>query len=134
MYKAIKIPVKLIIPRKTKADKTYYLNMNGYRNWHFIISNQLKVLFVEQINEQIKDLKIEKLIKINYALYFKDKRVRDKMNYIAVIDKFFMDSLVTCGCIKDDNDKYTGEVHIDETQKTEEESYCLIDLYYDPAK
>lgn len=112
MLKTIVCPISITVPRKTKADKIYYLNLNGYRNWHFIISNDLKKRFELIIMPQLDGLKINNINSISYQLYFKDKRVRDKMNYIAVIDKFFMDTLVSYKCLEDDNDKFTGEVII----------------------
>ena len=42
-------------------------------------------------------------IRVNYEVYFKDKRKRDIMNFVSVADKFFLDCLVKRGCIIDDN-------------------------------
>ena len=44
-----------------------------------------------------------KKIQISYIYYAPDKRKRDLMNVIAVIDKFFQDALTENKCIKSDD-------------------------------
>jgi hypothetical protein len=43
-------------------------------------------------------------IKVSYSLIPNSKRRHDRMNFISIVDKFFLDSLVNIGMIKDDND------------------------------
>ena len=55
------------------------------------------------------------------------------MNYYAVIDKYFMDSLVENGCLSDDNDNFVGDVLckkpiLDESLN---DSYCLVTINYE---
>lgn len=128
----IKVPVYLWINYKTKPRKRVYLNMNGYRNWHFYLSNQLKKDFKASISKDL-NFKTSYINEMTYQLYWKDKRKRDKMNYYAVIDKYFMDALVENNCIKDDNDSFIGDVHalkpiLDDTI---EDHYCLITINYE---
>jgi len=128
----IKIPVYLWIKYKTKPSKREYLNMNGYRNWHFYLSNQLKKDF-KAIVSPLLDFKADYINTMEYQLYWKDKRKRDKMNYYAVIDKYFMDSLVENGCLSDDNDNFVGDVLckkpiLDESLN---DSYCLVTINYE---
>ena len=55
MSKEIKIiaPLYVMLPRKTKGDKKMIINLNGYRNWHYIISNDVKKQYKEEVKEQI---------------------------------------------------------------------------------
>jgi len=126
MIKVI-LPLYIDIPRKTKKDKRYYLNINGYRNWCYIVNNQIKKKFKNKISSQLI-FKLNKP-KIEYKLFYKDKRNRDKMNIITVIDKFFMDALVESNCFKDDNDKNTGEVIIRNPEIDKENPRCEVTLY-----
>ena len=102
-------PLYIEIPRKTKANKKYYLNLNNYRNWNFIVSNNIKKAFKEKIKTQINEVK-EQLywlsINLIYQLYYWDNRVRDKGNVLSVIQKFFLDALVEYWALQDDNDEY----------------------------
>lgn len=87
------------------GNKNYTLSMNNYRNWHHLISNNLKKLFEKSI--YIPKFKAEK-IKVSYEVYFKDKTRRDLMNFVSVADKFFLDCLVKKGYIPDDNYLYVS--------------------------
>lgn len=50
-------------------------------------------------------------IKIEYFYFAPDKRTRDLMNVISVIDKFFQDALVDFGCIESDDLSTVVEVN-----------------------
>lgn len=99
---------KVTLPISTlfgsKKVKRYYFNLNQYRNWHYQVSNKLKILFKEQVRGNL-DFSFLGQIEITYDYYAPDKRVRDLMNVVAVVDKFFQDSLVENGCIETDDTK-----------------------------
>lgn len=105
MKKSVKItsPITITLPRKTKKDRICRLNLNQYRNRHYLISNKIKHLYCEEMKKQLDWLKF-KSINITYQIYYPDKRKRDKWNYYSIVQKFFLDSLVHRKCIKDDND------------------------------
>jgi hypothetical protein len=86
------------------AKKKYNLSMNTYRNLHYQISNKLK----KQVGEFLLQYQFKKYdkVKIHYTLYFKDKVKRDLLNFVAVVDKFALDSLVKRGVLEDDNYNY----------------------------
>jgi len=84
------------------GKKKYNLSMNTYRNLHHQISSRLKRDFNDYMMQFRFKLYI-KPVKIHYTLYFKDQRKRDLMNFVAVVDKFALDSLVKRGIIEDDN-------------------------------
>lgn len=87
------------------GKKKYNLSMNTYRNLHHIVSNKLKIM-VSEYMLQYKFKKYDKPVNIHYTLYFKDRVKRDLLNFVAVVDKFVLDSLVKRGVIKDDNYNY----------------------------
>lgn len=104
------MPDKYMLPLSgwhTTKTKTISLSLNWYRNAHYQQSNKIK----KQVHEYLLKYNFKKYekIKLNIKLYFKDKRCRDIPNFEAVASKFFLDSLVERGSIKDDNyNYYTG--------------------------
>jgi|SaaInlStandDraft_7_1057024.scaffolds.fasta_scaffold01102_8 hypothetical protein len=100
----ITVPIYLVQHYKTKKDKLLWLNMNWYRNAHYIVSNNMKRQFKEQIKEQLLWIVYYWQLTVNYKLYW--KRLSDLDNLQAVVTKFFQDALVECGCIEDDNFNY----------------------------
>ena len=107
----ISVPLFVILPRKTKADKKYMLNLNNYRNWHYIVSNIIKQKFCEGLESSLKGLKFDKKLDITYILYKGSKRKIDRANVLCVIEKFFCDALTHYDCIADDNDEYLSATH-----------------------
>lgn len=99
-----KIDTYLTLSSWIKAKK-YYLNLNNYRNWHYIVSNNLKKKFKEQYWELLKWKKYNK-IEIEYTLYSKDNRKRDKWNVLCIAQKFFLDMMTELWIITDDNDEF----------------------------
>lgn len=110
------LPLAVTIPRKTKADKTFILNMNVYRNAHYMTLNQAKVKFKEIVacNISLMDLKCGDFpsppFSFNYTVYPKNGRAFDVANVLSVIDKFTCDALVELGIISDDNYKNIGRL------------------------
>lgn len=113
MTQKIKItsPVFVVLPRKTKKDRVIYLNLNVYRNLHYIVNNKTKVIYFENIKKQIKGVRLKTPIDISFYLFKNNRREVDRSNVLSVIDKFFCDSLVKAGCIPDDNDSYIKATH-----------------------
>jgi len=106
--------------RKIKIDLPLYvfvskirkkwLTLNSYRNWHYSVSNNCKKKFKEDIRSSL-DFKLIGQVRIDYEYYAPDKRKRDLMNVISVIDKFFQDALVESGCIEADDVSIVIEVN-----------------------
>ncbi len=103
---SINLPLSL---RQTKG-KVKWLTLNNYRNWHYQTSNGLKVKFKKEITPLL-NFKIEGQVRIYYCYYAPDKRKRDLMNVISVIDKFFQDAMVERGCIEADDLSIVTEVN-----------------------
>lgn len=99
-------PLYIDIPRKTKKDKRVYLNLNTYRNLHYIVNNQVKKMYLEAVREQIKDKDIQTPVNITYKVFKPSKRRLDKMNVVSVTSKYLLDAISDIGCWEDDNDDH----------------------------
>ena len=84
--------------------------MNSYRNWHYQVSNEIKRRFKSDISMKL-NFKFDGKIKIEYFYFAPDKRKRDLMNVISVVDKFFQDAMVETGCIESDDLSVVVEVN-----------------------
>lgn len=97
------LPLYVTLPRKTKEDRSVSLNMNIYRNLHHSISSDIKRRF-EPISCQLWAGKVSK-VKISYEVQKKGKRSFDTMNFVSVVDKFFLDWLQKKDMLSDDSFK-----------------------------
>jgi len=86
------------------------MTLNSYRNWHYQVSNDIKRRFKSDISRKL-DFIIEGKLKIEYFYFARDKRKRDLMNVISVVDKFFQDAMVEYGCIESDDLSVVVEVN-----------------------
>ena len=99
------ISMPLYIVMGVKKKKKFYLNLNQYRNWHYQVSNNLKIAYKDMAHPYIKDLSFQK-VKLSFILYKGSKRKMDRSNVLCIHEKFFCDALVESGCMPDDNDDY----------------------------
>ena len=90
----------------SKKAKAYRLNLNQYRNWHYQVSNNLKVKYKQVMSDQLSGFKLKPPVEIKFTLYNDSKRRIDRSNVLSIQEKFFCDALVELGCMKDDNDNY----------------------------
>lgn len=105
----IELPLAVILPRKTKANRKMIINLNNYRNWFYIISNQVKQLYKELLAPQLEWLKLECPLKLHFKLYHTEKKKIDRANVLCIQEKFFCDALVEYWVIPDDNDHFIKE-------------------------
>lgn len=85
------------------GKRNYILNLNNYRNWHYRVSNFIKINYKKFMREQIVKIKKQlKKIEITYTVFRKDKRRFDIGNVCSVHQKFFEDAIVEYGLIPDD--------------------------------
>ena len=92
------LPISVILPMKRKADKKVMLNLNVYRNLHYQVNNDVKDIFKP---DSVYAFRAE-IIEISYTVYKTTKRKYDTMNIISIVDKFFLDWLVTNNYLPDD--------------------------------
>ena len=109
----LSLPLSVVIPRK-KGDRKWILNLNSYRNTHFHILNQVKILYAQAVREAERlfadglpdgyEILRSPLI-LTYTVYPADNRKFDLSNVCAVVDKFTCDALIELARLKDDNHK-----------------------------
>ena len=99
-------PLYVDLPRKTKKDKRVYINMNSYRNLHFLVNNQVKKMYLEAVRSQLEGITIQTPVEITYKVYKKTSRRLDKLNVISVTGKYLLDAITDLGCWEDDSDEF----------------------------
>lgn len=105
----LRMPLWVILPRKTKADKKFALNLNVYRNSHYQILNNAKKTLKEILASNLMDLGIKDLGDLKppfcftYTLYPPTRRLVDLGNVLSIVQKFCDDALIDLGLIEDDN-------------------------------
>lgn len=108
------LPLSVVIPRKTKADKNFILNLNVYRNTHHMTLNQAKVAYKEKVKFAVETCRNPVLgegpYKFLYTVYPGSKRAFDLGNVLPIIQKFTDDALIELGIITDDNYKIVREI------------------------
>ena len=100
------VSVPLYIGLGKKVHKKHYINLNAYRNWHYMVSNKVKQEYKQRLKFELEGIKFNSKIKLEFVLWKKDKRRTDRANVLSVHEKFFCDALTEYGCIPDDNDNY----------------------------
>lgn len=104
--KEIKVTAPLYFTLGVKKPKRHYINLNGYRNWHFLVSNKLKAMYKDAVKSQLEGIKLNTPIILSFHLVKPTLRKTDRSNPLSIHEKFFCDALVELGCIPDDNDDY----------------------------
>ena len=118
--------------------KLFYLNLNVYRNAHYIVLNNMKVKFKELLKPQISKLPKMAGVKLTFTLFLGSNRSADMNNIICIVEKFFCDALVELGKLPDDSiefitstdNRFGGvdktnprvEITLEPTEITEEEN------------
>ncbi len=103
------VPLRLEVGVVKK--RTYYLNLNGFRNWNFQLSNQLKKLFKISVTSQIRALTpCTQPVEITFVIYYPTNRAFDLDNIGSVVCKFTNDALVELDILIDDNYKYVKKI------------------------
>ena len=102
----VTLPIYYTQEFKTKSNKTSLVGMNLYRNAHHFLQNDMKKYFQSLVIEQLPAVaEVIQQFTVTYKLYYKSP-VCDGSNIIALIEKFYLDSLKEHGLIADDNVKY----------------------------
>ena len=106
------IRLTLPLPYAVYRGKRALLTMNVYRNLHYKASNIAKKAYSQLAWIELRAHKHTRLksAKIRYTLYTENSRRIDLSNVLAVVDKFFSDSLVAVGIIEDDSQKFVKRV------------------------
>ncbi len=97
----ITLPIYYVQKFKTKKDKQFLIGLNWYRNAHHRVSNTIKIHYHELTAKAVGNSKFRR-IRVRYEVYA-GRNGTDGHNIRAVIEKFFMDGLVECGALPDDD-------------------------------
>ena len=106
----ITLPLSLVIPRKTKADKIFSLNLNVYRNAHHMVLNDAKARWKGIVEDAIHywqqpDNGYKAPLHFTYTVFPGNNRAFDLANVLPIVQKFTDDALIDAGIISDDNFK-----------------------------
>jgi len=107
------LPLSVVLPRKTKADKVFILNLNIYRNAHYMTLNNAKVAWVEIVKAVLvltDQTMPDPPYRFTYTVFPANNRKFDLGNVCSIIDKFTADALQEMGVIQDDSFKYIPEI------------------------
>ena len=94
------VPCTFFLGAKKRKN---FLNLNTYRNAHFIALNNAKKQYKEVIQGELDKLSAIRMIKPHYRYYL--PRKCDIGNVHAVLEQFFLDALVESGYLDDDDCK-----------------------------
>jgi Holliday junction resolvase RusA-like endonuclease len=113
------LPLHVVLPRKKQA-RIFILNLNVYRNTHYIVLNQAKALYKEQVEQAYEEwLSVDsdryytfpdEPYHFSYTVYPANNRAFDISNICSIVDKFTCDALQELGVIKNDNHKFISKV------------------------
>lgn len=100
------------VPLKVQISKKGYfaLNLNVYRNAHYMTLNKAKVVFKELITPFLVQIPKLKRCSLEYVLYPKTNRLCDVSNVCSIVDKFFSDAFVESGHLEDDNYTFIKDI------------------------
>lgn len=92
-------------------NKKWHLNLNNYRNSHYLTLNAVKKNFKQEVCSQLEGIPfIDEPVKVMYKVFPPNKRLFDVSNVCSVIDKFFCDALTESNIWSDDNYTIVQEV------------------------
>lgn len=100
-----------MIPRKTMKAQRYAMSLGNYRNAHHRLNSNAKRLYSELMAPQVMKLPVyKKPISITLTVYPPSRRRYDLDNYGSITIKYFQDTLVQYGKIKDDDSLHIVEL------------------------
>jgi len=111
----LSLPLFAVLPRKTKADKKVYLNLNVFKTLHHRTIADAKIRYKESVREALflcedRDRYGSDRVRASYTLFPASKRRIDLQNVLPVVAKFTEDALVCLGVLDDDDSKVIAEV------------------------
>lgn len=104
---------KICLPWKIplSANKDFPINLNHYRNAHFQELNNAKIKFAKLVSPLLGSVLCMESCSLAYVIFPPSKRECDISNICCIADKFFSDTLVSCGKIVDDNFKIVSNIN-----------------------
>ena len=90
--------------------KSFYLNLNQYRNAHHFTLSKAKINFAAIVSPRVQHLPAFNQIRMLYTLFSPSNQLCDTANICCIVDKFFSDVLVSTRKLIDDNRTIVLEV------------------------
>jgi Holliday junction resolvase RusA-like endonuclease len=97
-------PTVITLLRKGKPPRKVPLNLNFYRNAHHYTLNRAKTQYTFMMRKILKGIVLNPPITLSFRYYKPTRRKTDKANVLSIVEKFFCDSMISAGCITDDDD------------------------------
>ena len=97
------LPLFVMLPRKTKADKKFILNLNTFRNTNPFTLGAAKDTYSEIVKSLVTEVVHYNKAKITFTYYHGNNRRLDKSNPCCIIEKFACDELTKLGFWDDDD-------------------------------
>ena len=94
-----------VMKGKTKK-KRVPINLNWYRNAHYMESNEVKRLYKELIAPQVEGIRLKTPVSCTVQIFKPTRRILDKHNVDSITRKFLFDALTELGVWEDDNDEF----------------------------
>jgi len=110
----LSLPLSVVIPRKTKEDKVFALNLNVYRNSHHMTMNQAKILWKATVEKLLSGRDIDlpsPPYLFTYTVFPGSGRAFDLGNVCPAVQKFTDDALQELQVIANDNYKVIGAIN-----------------------
>lgn len=133
---SVVLPLTVDLSKK----KSVHLNLNWYRNAHFFMLNESKVLFKDKVWDQLRTLPFFTQVKLEYVIYPKTRRLFDISNVGSIVDKYFCDAMTEAERWEDDNYNVVKQVtyrlgHVDKKNPRVEVIITeLFNLEEDPMR
>jgi len=130
----VEVPTVVYLPRKTKKDKPFRINLNHTRNAHYHEQNQAKGIFHEIVKDYLEktkqtDVVFEGQVYVEMKVFKASNRRLDKQNVTSIATKYLYDSLVSLGILPDDNDNIIQDEHIFPTEVDRENPRVVFTFY-----
>jgi hypothetical protein len=111
----ITLPVRVVPAKNKRHGKKYYLNLNTYRNAHFMVLASMKREFRDMVSSmlvplmpELADIVAAGRLRLIYTIYPFQKS--DIANVASIVDKFFCDVLQEMNVIYNDDHHTIGEI------------------------
>jgi hypothetical protein len=82
-----KSPLSVVLERKTKEDRKVQLNLNTYRNLHYITNNKVKEVYCGLMESQLKGKVLKTPISLQFVLHKASKRKTDRANILSIVER-----------------------------------------------
>ena len=99
----INLPLFVMLPRKTKDDVKFIVNLNNFTKFHHRTIADAKIKYSELVKKAVKEIHHFNKCEIEFKYFHGNNRKLDKSNPCCIIEKFACDELTKLGFWDDDD-------------------------------